>query len=63
MSNLPLSFSEIEGSELGRSHSLVCVCREDSAASVSLSYYITSAKPRVQVNFMSKKGESLLAYL
>jgi len=61
--DVALSLSEIEGSELGRSHSLVCVGREDSAASVSLSYYITSAKPRVQVNFMSKKGESLLAYL
>ena len=36
MSDLPLSLSEIEGSELGRSHSLVCVGREDSAASVSL---------------------------
>jgi len=32
-----LSLSEIEGSELGRCHSLVCVSREDSAASVSLS--------------------------
>jgi len=35
--NVALSLSEIEGSEFGRCHSFVCVSREDSAASVSLS--------------------------